>query len=138
MSAHAQASSQQSQLTRAQIETFAQNAGFAGQDLETAIAIAFAESSGNPDEYNPESAFFTEHDVPARISWDRGSYGLWQIFRFEHPECATWNLRDPQVNACAAFLTYSRAGKKFAPWSTFTGGAYKKFLPSSGAEESAT
>lgn len=114
-----------SPLTRAQIQAVAQNAGFSGEDLETAVAIAFAESAGKPDEYDAELAFFKEHNITAI---GRGSCGLWQIFRFEHPEFDGWNLDDPQVNACAASTLYTKAGKKFEPWSTFTSGAYKKFL----------
>lgn len=121
-------------LTRDQIRNFAQNAGFAGEDLATAVAIAQAESSGDTAEYNPETAFFAEHNVPlsmgdaASALSGRGSCGLWQIFRFEHPEFNDWNLADPQVNACAAYLVYAKRAKSFWPWSSWTSGRYKQYL----------
>lgn len=107
-------------LTRAAITIFAQNAGFSGPNLSTAAAIALAESGGDPDAYDPETAA----GAPA----GKGSVGLWQIFQEEHPELAGWNLKDPQVNACAANLIFQKA-KGFTPWSTFTSGKYKTFLP---------
>ena len=38
------------------IATLAQNAGFGGSDLATAVAVALSESGGNPNAYNAESA----------------------------------------------------------------------------------
>lgn len=107
-------------LTRAEVETFAANAGFRAEDLETAVAIAFAESGGVPDCYNPETAAGTPDNM--------GSVGLWQIYRNMHPEFAGWNLADPQVNGCAAYIVFKRAGNLFTPWSTWKTGAYRKFL----------
>lgn len=123
-------------MTPMEIQTVAQNAGFTGEDLATAVAIAQAESSGDPGQYNPESAFFSEHQISSNRSADRGSYGLWQIFRFLHPEFDGWNLSDPQVNACAANIVYVRAGKKFGAWSTYNSGRFRAFLVnSSGSSE---
>jgi hypothetical protein len=107
-------------LTRGEIEAVAANAGFQGEDLEKATAIAFAESGGVPDRYNPETAAGTPDGL--------GSVGLWQIYRRDHPEFAAWNLTDPQVNACAASMVWRRAGNLFTPWSTWKTGAYRKFL----------
>lgn len=108
-------------LTRAAITIFAQKAGFRGPELDTAVAIAFAESGGNPKDYDPETAA----NAP---EW-QGSVGLWQIFRRDHPEFAEWDLEDPQVNACAAQLCYRQAKNSFEPWSSFKSGKYKTFLP---------
>lgn len=116
-------------LSAEQIREFASNAGFSGQDLETAVAIARAESAGNPVQYNPEKAFFDAHQFSPDVAFGRGSVGLWQIFRHEHPEFDAWNLEDPQVNACAAFLIFRRAGNRFEPWSTYSSGQYRHFLP---------
>jgi hypothetical protein len=99
-------------LTAAQIQAYAAAAGFSGADLQTAVAIALAESSGNPSAYNPE-----------------GSYGLWQIYLPAHPEYAGVNLNDPLTNANAAFAIYSSAGS-FSPWSTYNSGAYLAYMPS--------
>src|SRR5580700_1059943 len=106
-------------LTPAQISLYAQNAGFSGADLQTAVAIALAESGGNPVTYNPETAAGTPDG--------EGSYGLWQIYLNAHPEFAMENLYDPQTNANAAYSVYSAAGG-FSPWSTYGSGAYQAFL----------
>lgn len=107
-------------LTAAQIAAYAQNAGFSGDDLATAVAIALAESSGNPNAYNPETAA----GAPA----GQGSYGLWQIYLHMHPEYSADGLKDPQTNANAAYAVYSAAGSAFTPWSTFNGGQYESYL----------
>jgi hypothetical protein len=101
------------------IQTYAANAGFTGADLATAVAVAMAESQGNPQAYNPEKAAGT----PA----GKGSYGLWQIYLNAHPEFAGQNLYDPQTNANAAFAVYQAAGG-FRPWSTYTNGQYQAFM----------
>jgi hypothetical protein len=106
-------------LTPAQISYYAQNAGFSGQDLLTAVAIALAESGGNPGVYNPETA--------AGTPGGEGSYGLWQIYLHAHPEYAYANLYDPQTNANAAFDIHSLAGG-FSPWSTYNSRAYQAHL----------
>jgi Lysozyme like domain len=105
------------------IAQFAQNAGFTGSDLQTAVAIALAESSGDPNAYNPETAAGT----PA----GQGSYGLWQIYLKAHPEFRGQNLMDPQTNANAAYSIFSRRG--FHDWSTYTSGAYQAYMPPSSA-----
>jgi len=98
------------------IAQYAANAGFSGMALQTAVAIALAESSGNPN---------------AVGDLNRGtSVGLWQINLKAHPEFAGVNLRDPQTNANAAFSIYSAAGNSFSPWTTFRTGAYQAFLSS--------
>lgn len=98
----------------------AANAGFAGEDLQTAVAVALAESHGDPNAYNPETAAGTPQG--------QGSYGLWQIYLKVHPEFAGQNLYDSQTNANAAFSVYSKAGDSFEPWSTFKSGAYTAYL----------
>jgi len=110
-------------LTAGQIAQYAAAAGFAGADLVTAVAIALAESGGNPNDYNPEP-----QDVPGKYDRDSagdglGSYGLWQIYLAAHPEFAGENLLDPQTNANAAYALYSSAGG-FTPWTTYTTGQY--------------
>jgi hypothetical protein len=111
-------------LTPAQIRYYAQNAGFSGSDLDTAVAIAMAESSGNSRIYNPETA------AAGGTPQGQGSYGLWQIYLKEHPEFAGQDLYDPQINANAAYSVYSRAGG-FTAWTTFNSGAYQKYLGTS-------
>jgi hypothetical protein len=112
-------------LSPADIQTYAANAGFAGPDLATAVAIALAESfpSGNPNSYNPESA------ARGGTPQGKGSYGLWQIYLKMHPEFAGHNLFDPQTNANDAYSIYARRGG-FSDWATYTSGTYAAYLPS--------
>lgn len=107
-------------LTADEISVFAANAGFTGDALRTAIAIALAESGGNPGAYNPETR--AKGGTPV----GQGSYGLWQIYLRDHPEFAGQDLRDPQVNANAAYSIWSRKG--FSPWTTYTNGDYAAYL----------
>jgi hypothetical protein len=102
------------------IALLAQQAGFSGEDLVTAVAVALAESGGSPVAYNPETAAHT----PA----GKGSFGLWQIYLNAHPEFSGWNLYDPATNARAAFSVYSKAGDSFSPWSTYKYGQYLAFV----------
>lgn len=101
-------------LQPSDIASFAQNAGFAGDDLQIAISIALAESSGNPCAIG---------DLTLGVS-----VGLWQVNLKAHPEYQSVNLMDPQTNANAAFAIYNSAGKTFSPWSTYKSGAYQAYL----------
>jgi Lysozyme like domain len=94
------------------IAALAAGAGFTGNDVDIATAVALGESDGNPQAYNPE-----------------GSYGLWQIYLPDHPEFANWNLYDPQTNARAAYQVYAKAGGRFTPWSAYKNGSFRQFLP---------
>ena len=107
-------------LTAAQIQSYAANAGFTGSDIATAAAIALAESSGNP------SAVGDTALAPA----NGPSYGLWQINigSNANPQYANLPLTDPQTNANVAFAMFAAAGG-FGPWSTYTNGAYTAYLP---------
>jgi hypothetical protein len=106
-----------------EIATYAKNAGFSGPDLLIAVAIAYAESSGNPN---------------AKGDLDLGvSIGLWQINLRAHPEYTEQELYDPQTNADAAFAIYSAAGNSFRPWSTFKNGAYSAYLDDAKGEVNA-
>lgn len=101
-------------LTPSAIAQVARNAGFTGDDLVTAVAIALTESfpSGNP-----------------RSLGDNGnSEGLWQIYRPAHPEFKGQDLFDPQTNALAAFSVYQAADNSFSPWSTFNSGKYEAYV----------
>lgn len=105
------------------IAPYAKKAGFIGNDLAIAIAVALAESSGNPKAHN------------ANTATKDNSYGLWQINMYGALGPArrkTFNLKknedlfDPQVNANAAFKIYKGAGGKFTDWTKFRNGDYKK------------
>jgi lysozyme-like protein len=105
-----------------QIAQVAANAGFSGPDLATAVAIALAESSGNPNAVGDRTL------APTRGP----SIGLWQINigSNANPQFAKWNLTDPQTNANAAFAIYSAIGGfgTTRGWTTYTGGAYRDYL----------
>lgn len=108
-------------ISASDIAYYARQAGFDGEDLLTAVAVALAESSGNINAYNPE--------VAAHTPTGRGSYGLWQIYRKVHPEFDDWDLYDPSSNASAAYSIYSNSGSQFTAWSTFKSSAYVAHLP---------
>lgn len=100
----------------------ASTAGFTGGDLVIAVAVAYAESSGNPNSVG-----------------DNGdSIGLWQINLPNHPEYQGVNLTDPQTNANAAFAIYSAAGNSFSPWTTFRNGAYQQNIDQANSDVSAS
>ena len=109
-------------LSPAQIAEYAHDAGFRGQDLTVAVAVAMAESGGDTRAHNP---------VPPD-----DSYGLWQINmigslgparRDQFDLDSNRELFDPEENAKAAWAI-SGHGESFRPWTTYTSGAYKKFL----------
>lgn len=101
-------------LTVAQAVQYARAAGFSGDALRIAVAIALAESSLNT------SAQHRNTDG----SIDRG---LYQINTRWHPEVSDACAYDP-VCATQAAYRISGNGTSFTPWSTFTSGAYKQFL----------
>lgn len=111
-------------MNASQIAQVAAQAGFPASAIPIAVAIALAESSGNPG---------------ARCSNCLGasedSRGLWQINVKAHPQYAAVNLYDPLTNAQAA-LAVSGGGSNWSPWTTFKTGAYRKFLASGGGSSS--
>jgi hypothetical protein len=98
-------------LTPIQIAQLAYNAGFRGNALNTAVAVAIAESGGNPYAYNPEKQVNTPDG--------HGSRGLWQIYGFVHPKYDGEHAFDPKVNAQGAYEIYKQSGGKFTAWSTY-------------------
>ena len=108
-------------LTAQQIAALAAQAGFSGDDLVTATAVALAESSGNSGAVGDLTI------TPG------GSIGLWQVNLKYHPEYTRDQLLDPQTNANAAFAIYQAAGNAFTPWSTFKGGQYQAHLDDANA-----
>jgi murein DD-endopeptidase MepM/ murein hydrolase activator NlpD len=110
-------------ISDAAIAGAAKSAGFSGDALVKAVAIAMAESGGN---------IYAHNAVPPD-----NSYGLWQInmlgamgperrkrFGLKSNE----ELYDPGVNAKVAYAFYKSRGG-FADWSTYTGGSYLGYLP---------
>jgi len=117
-------------MTNAEIQQLAASAGFPNPAL--AAAIAMAESSGNPRAYNGRGG--------------DDSYGLWQINmqgalgparRSQFGLSSNEQLYDPATNARAAFAI-SGGGSNFSPWTTYTTGAYKKYLSAGGGAGSSS
>ncbi|MEV0679557.1 type VII secretion target [Actinosynnema sp. NPDC050436] len=111
-----------SRLSPEQIARHAHDAGFRGEDLTIAVAVALAESGGDPRAHN------------ARPPDD--SYGLWQVNmlgslgparRRELGLPSDSALFDPRENAEAAHRI-SGGGRSWTPWSTYTNGAYRAHL----------
>jgi Lysozyme like domain len=100
----------------AQLEQLWINAGGPKAVAPIAAAIALAESSGNPQAINPTDNNGTQ------TSW-----GLWQISNGTHNQPVA-NILSPTVNAQQAVAKYQDAGNSFAPWGTYTSGAYRADL----------
>lgn len=103
-------------LTANEIISVASNAGFVGNDLRIAGAIAKAESGLNPAATNLVAPDY--------------SIGLWQINMLAHGETygSEAELKVPERNALAAYQIYVRRNRSFAAWSTYTNGAYQAYM----------
>lgn len=101
-------------LSQSQIAQYAAGAGFRGNALNIAVAIAMAESGGNS----------TATHLNTNGSID---YGLWQINSIHTQFPANMLINDPAYNAYAAY-TLSNGGANWTPWTTFNTGAYKQYL----------
>lgn len=106
-------------LSADEIAGYAQEAGFKGEEVKIATAIALAESGGDPRSHNS-----TPPD---------NSYGLWQINmlgsmgparRKDFGITSNEQLFDPRTNARAAYIIYKRSG--WTAWTTYTRGTYKR------------
>jgi hypothetical protein len=108
-------------LSKDEIKQFAIGAGFTGDDVNIAVAVALAESGGDTLSHNTKPP--------------DDSYGLWQINmygslgpdrrkQFGLPNNAT--LFDPARNAWCALQIKNGSGWK--AWTTYTTGKYKQFL----------
>ena len=103
-------------LTSDQAAQIAYDAGFRGNSLVVAIAVAQCESQ-------LVIAATNESTI-------ENSYGIWQINRNVHPEFDKQSLlSDPSYNAHAAWLIYGWAGNLWTPWTMFTNGNFAAQLP---------
>lgn len=98
-------------------------AGFKGEGLRMAYAIAMAESSGSASAHNPNAGT------------GDNSYGLFQINmlgamgperRRQYGLASNEALYDPLTNARVAYKM-SHGGTNWGPWSTYGSGAYRDF-----------
>jgi hypothetical protein len=97
------------------------NAGFRNNPLVTAIAVAMAESSCNPNAqgWNGPDGYYCYNG-----SWDRG---LWQINDCWHPEVSNTCAYQSQCNANAAY-TISSGGSSWSQWSTYNAGLHNQYI----------
>ena len=101
-------------------------AGFTGEDLTLAVAIASAESSHRPH--------LTNQNTDSHRSVD---YGLWQINGYYHPDkMAMGDWGNPWDNAKMAYAVWSESGGSWKPWVTFNKGRHQQFMAT--ASEAAT
>lgn len=99
-------------------------AGFRGDALITACAIAVAESGSNPwaRNYKPNLG------ADARGLWQINMYGaLGPARRKQFGLRSNDDLYQPSINARVAY-SISKGGRDWKPWSVYTSGAYKKWL----------
>ncbi|WP_258112502.1 transglycosylase SLT domain-containing protein [Alicyclobacillus sp. SP_1] len=92
-----------------QVAHYAYDAGFRGNSLVTAVAIAGAESTFNT----------------SAINYNDTCLGLWQINKM-HDEARPMALFSPNVNAKLAY-SIADGGRNWYAWTTYTSGWYKKF-----------
>lgn len=104
-------------LSQAQVSAYAQQAGFRGNALNIAVAIARAESGYNATITHLNSDGTTD-------------YGLWQINSVHSQYSPTLLLSSPLYNAQAAYAI-SGGGVNFTDWTTYKSGEYKQYLTSS-------
>ena len=104
-------------LSASQIAALAYQAGFRGQDIAIAVAVALAESSGRTDAVN--------HNTNGSVD-----EGLMQI-NSVHTEL-TGNRFDPATNMRMAYAIKTRRGS-WKDWSTFNSGRYAIFMPTATA-----
>jgi hypothetical protein len=101
-------------LSLEQIGSVAFGAGFRGDDLAIAIAVAMAESGGNTDAHNRNDTGGTQ------------SFGLWQINSVHTDLLSAHNWRDPKDNARMAMVIHQRQG--WNAWGAFTNQSYRLHL----------
>ncbi len=113
----------------ADLRSILQQAGFSGQSLNMAYAIAMAESGGNAKAFN------------GNANTGDKSYGLFQINmlgamgperRKQFGLGSDDDLYDAVRNAQIAYKM-SKGGTDWSPWSTYKRGEHQKFLGQSGA-----
>ncbi len=100
-------------FSRNQIRDVAYQAGFRGESLAIAVAVALAESGGDTQAINSGNS---------DRSVDRG---LWQINSI-HRQYAPNALFEPLYNARAAYAISSN-GTNWRPWVAYTNGSWRKF-----------
>lgn len=113
----------QAMLSSSDVARYAYAAGFRGEALVIAVAVAFAESGGKSDAIG---------DWSLQDSTWGPSLGLWQV-RSVKAVSGTGQARDgsrlsdPLFNAQSAYQI-SSGGTNFGPWTTFNNGAFQRYI----------
>jgi hypothetical protein len=102
-------------LDAAAVGALAYRAGFRGQDVNIAAAVARAESGWNPKATNQNGNGSVD-------------YGLMQINSIHEAILADGNWADPADNMKMAFTIWSDAGNSWGPWVTYWSGSYRQYL----------
>lgn len=103
-------------LSPRQLARLAYEAGFRDGQIVVAVAVALAESGGNP------RAVGVNAD-----RWRSRDRGLWQINDHWHPEVSDAVAFSPKGNAGAAYRI-SGSGTNWSPWSTYKTGSYRAHM----------
>lgn len=109
-------------LSDQQIALYAYRAGArnstTAQDLTIAVAVALAESGGDPSATHKNSDKYGSTDL-----------GEWQINNYWHRDLlAKYNWSDPAANAQMMWIIKTQRGG-WSQWSTFNSGAFFKYMP---------
>lgn len=104
-------------LSDVAVKDVARMAGFTGDGLAIAIAIALAESGGDPNAIH--------HNSDKNQTTDRG---LWQINNYWHKEVSDSIAFDP-TQAAAAVFAISKGGTNWKAWATYSNGHYLMYMP---------
>jgi Lysozyme like domain len=94
----------------------AKDAGFTGNDLVIAIAVAKAESRWQPSAVSPRNADGTK------------DCGLWQINSIHKDLLRKNSCSDPKANARMARVVWKNAHGSWSPWYTYQNGRHLLFI----------
>ncbi len=103
-------------ISDSEIANVARQAGFAGPDLVTAVAVAMSESRSNPTAVNRRNRDGT------------ADFGLWQINSVHGALLKQGNWQNPLDNARMAKRVFDDA-KGFTPWTDYKNGKYRMYVP---------
>lgn len=102
-------------LSDVEIARAARSGGFPDNFLVTAVAVALAESGGNPQATNHNTNGTTD-------------YGLWQINSIHQADLRGGEWSNPNDNARMAYAVFKRAGNSWWPWYAFRNGKHVQFM----------
>lgn len=97
-------------LSPAQIAQLMRDAGFPERVIPTGVAVALAESSGDPGAKNPRSS----------------ATGLWQILDMHGMTPA--ERKNPRLATQKAYELWKGRGGDFTDWEAYNTGAHRKYL----------